>query len=120
MTLCGVVKNILLVVASVIFWGTIITGLQIIGYGIALVGLVYYGVGYDGILTYYLYSQTFAQKVWGAQGAATSQPSTLLKKGLLISMCIIIVVLLVTGLAIRTGRASEYVHSLAEMLDYNW
>ncbi|KAH8811924.1 triose-phosphate transporter [Xylogone sp. PMI_703] len=56
MTLCGVLKNILIVIASVLVWGTVITGLQIIGYTIASAGLVYYGVGYDGIVSYYTYS----------------------------------------------------------------
>ncbi|KAL3423244.1 duf250 domain membrane protein [Phlyctema vagabunda] len=53
MTLCGVLKNILIVVASVMIWGTIVSPLQILGYSIALAGLVYYGVGYQGIRTYF-------------------------------------------------------------------
>ena len=63
MTLCGVLKNILLVVASVVIWGTIIGGLQVFGYGIALAGLVYYGVGYDGIMTYWAAIVGFAAKL---------------------------------------------------------
>lgn len=47
MTLCGVLKNILLVVASMLIWGTIVGGLQAFGFSIALVGLVYYSIGYD-------------------------------------------------------------------------
>ncbi|PMD46184.1 TPT-domain-containing protein, partial [Hyaloscypha variabilis F] len=42
MTLCGVLKNILLVLASVVLWGTVIMPIQALGYGIALLGLVYY------------------------------------------------------------------------------
>ncbi|KAF8524365.1 TPT-domain-containing protein [Hysterangium stoloniferum] len=40
LTLAGVFKDILLIVGSVVIFGTIITPLQIVGYGIALVGLV--------------------------------------------------------------------------------
>ena len=53
MTLCGVLKNILLVAASILIWGTVVGGIQVVGYGIALCGLVYYGVGYEGILAYW-------------------------------------------------------------------
>lgn len=52
MTLCGVLKNILLVVASMIIWGTIVGGLQAFGFSIALVGLVYYSIGYDGFVAF--------------------------------------------------------------------
>ena len=45
MTLCGVLKDILLVGASVAIWGTPISGLQGFGYSIALSGLIYYKLG---------------------------------------------------------------------------
>jgi len=45
LTLCGVLKDILLVVASMIIWGTVVTPLQFFGYSIALGGLVYYKLG---------------------------------------------------------------------------
>lgn len=53
LTLCGVLKDILLVVASMVIWGTIITPLQIFGYGIALSGLVYYKLGADTLKGYF-------------------------------------------------------------------
>lgn len=53
MTLCGVLKNILLVYASMAVWGTIVGGLQAFGFSIALAGLVYYSIGHDGVVTYY-------------------------------------------------------------------
>lgn len=53
MTLTGIFKNILLVVASVLIWRTTITPLQFIGYGTALAGLVYYSLGYDQLLKLY-------------------------------------------------------------------
>jgi len=46
-TLCGVLKDILLVGASMIIFGTQVSGLQFLGYAIALGGLVYYKLGGD-------------------------------------------------------------------------
>ena len=45
MTLCGVLKDILLVFASIAIWGTPISALQYFGYSIALGGLIYYKLG---------------------------------------------------------------------------
>ena len=45
MTLCGVLKDVLLVAASIAIWGTPISPLQYFGYSIALGGLVYYKLG---------------------------------------------------------------------------
>lgn len=49
MTLCGVLKDILLVGASIIVWSTIVSPLQYFGYAIALGGLVYYKLGGEKI-----------------------------------------------------------------------
>lgn len=49
LTLCGVLKDIILVVASMVIWGTIVTGLQFIGYSVALGGLVFYKLGAEKI-----------------------------------------------------------------------
>ncbi|RDL41355.1 Multidrug resistance efflux transporter EmrE [Venustampulla echinocandica] len=45
LTLCGVLKDILLVMASILIWGTKISGLQVFGYSIALCGMLYYKLG---------------------------------------------------------------------------
>ncbi|KAI5797710.1 triose-phosphate transporter family-domain-containing protein [Geopyxis carbonaria] len=45
LTLCGVLKDILLVAASVLIWGTEVALLQLLGYSIALGGLTYYKLG---------------------------------------------------------------------------
>jgi hypothetical protein len=119
MTLCGVLKNILLVIASVLIWGTIITWLQFFGYGIATAGLVYYGVGYEGVMTYYAVTQSYARKLWeGEPDTSTAPRPTLLRKALVISMYTTIVVLLVVGIGIRTGRGAEFAHDLTERLAY--
>ncbi|KXX81727.1 hypothetical protein MMYC01_200689 [Madurella mycetomatis] len=50
MTLTGILKNILLVIISVMIWHTAISWLQFIGYSIALAGLLYYSLGWDQIV----------------------------------------------------------------------
>ncbi|KAJ5174643.1 sugar phosphate/phosphate translocator [Penicillium canariense] len=52
MTLCGVLKDILLVAASMFLWSTPVSGLQFFGYSVALIGLVYYKLGGDKIREY--------------------------------------------------------------------
>ncbi|KAF2430906.1 glucose-6-phosphate/phosphate and phosphoenolpyruvate/phosphate antiporter [Tothia fuscella] len=47
LTLCGVLKDILLVAASIMIWGTPVTSTQFLGYSVALSGLVYYKLGGD-------------------------------------------------------------------------
>jgi len=47
MTLTGILKNILLILASIIIWHTSITFMQFIGYSVALFGLVIYSIGWD-------------------------------------------------------------------------
>jgi drug/metabolite transporter (DMT)-like permease len=49
LTLCGVLKDILLVGASMMIWGTQVSPLQFFGYSIALGGMVYYKLGYEQI-----------------------------------------------------------------------
>ncbi|KAL8989575.1 MAG: hypothetical protein Q9177_001563, partial [Variospora cf. flavescens] len=49
LTLCGVLKDILLVFASIAIWGKPVTALQFFGYSIALAGLVYFKLGADTI-----------------------------------------------------------------------
>ncbi|KAK4151319.1 triose-phosphate transporter family-domain-containing protein [Chaetomidium leptoderma] len=50
MCLTGILKNILLVIISVMIWHTNISGIQFLGYGIALAGLVYYSLGWDQLV----------------------------------------------------------------------
>lgn len=50
LTLCGVLKNCGIIFASIVLFGTHITGLQWIGYSIATLGLIYYSLGMGGIL----------------------------------------------------------------------
>ncbi|KAK3683481.1 triose-phosphate transporter family-domain-containing protein [Podospora appendiculata] len=52
LTLCGVLKDVMLVVASMIIWGTQVSGLQFFGYSIALGGMVFYKLGYEQLKGY--------------------------------------------------------------------
>ncbi|KAK8088721.1 hypothetical protein PG997_003682 [Apiospora hydei] len=47
MNLTGILKAILLVVASMLIWGAPVTLMQVVGYSIALVGMFYYSMGPD-------------------------------------------------------------------------
>ncbi|EMR65815.1 putative duf250 domain membrane protein [Eutypa lata UCREL1] len=51
LTMSGVLKDILLVVASMAIFGDPVTGQQYAGYSIALAGLVYYRLGREGVQT---------------------------------------------------------------------
>jgi hypothetical protein len=47
-----VLKDVMLVVASMLIWGTQVTALQFFGYSIALGGMVYYKLGYEALKGY--------------------------------------------------------------------
>ena len=53
MTLCGVLKDILLVFASIMIWGTPVSALQYFGYSIALGGMIYYKLGAESIKSFF-------------------------------------------------------------------
>ncbi|KAK3499972.1 triose-phosphate transporter family-domain-containing protein [Neurospora hispaniola] len=76
MTLTGILKNILLVVASVMIWQTSITPLQFLGYAIALAGLVYYSLGRDQIVEIATQLWTFLRGVWENSPAYSSVSSS--------------------------------------------
>ncbi|KAM0276070.1 hypothetical protein ACHAQH_007124 [Verticillium albo-atrum] len=52
LTLCGVLKDVMLVAASMMIWGTQVSGLQFFGYTIALGGMVFYKLGYEQLRGY--------------------------------------------------------------------
>ncbi len=65
LTLCGVLKDIMLVGASMAIWGTPVTGLQYFGYSISLAGMVYFKLGYDTLKGY----AAEANRQWAEFGA---------------------------------------------------
>ncbi|TVY34032.1 putative sugar phosphate/phosphate translocator [Lachnellula subtilissima] len=103
MILGGVFKNILLVVASVIFWGTIITPLQLFGYAIATTGLIYFGVGYDGIVTYC----AAAKRMWGDGDEILPSPR-FVRKVMMIIMYTAVLALCVTGVVVKRGNVPAF------------
>lgn len=111
MTLCGVLKNIFLVVASVLIWGTVITPMQIVGYAIALAGLVYYGVGYDGVQTYYTHSQQFVEKLWEGQKQVTVR-DMVLRRIVFSLLVLLVLVLVLMGIAIGRDQTPKFVQDL--------
>ncbi|ODV92510.1 hypothetical protein CANCADRAFT_43119 [Tortispora caseinolytica NRRL Y-17796] len=69
LTLCGILKDILLVFASMVIWHTIVTPLQFFGYSIALVGLLYYKLGYKQMV------ELFENITRGAQDYLPRRPA---------------------------------------------
>ena len=66
MTLTGILKNILLVAISVLIWNTAISFLQFFGYTIALIGLVYYSVGWEQIAAASTAMWAYLKALWRA------------------------------------------------------
>ena len=91
LTLCGVLKDILLVAASMMIWGTVVTPLQFFGYSIALGGLVYYKLGAD-VLKGYLQQ---GGNMWADYGAR--HPA--LRKMIVFGIILVVLFLLLGGLA---------------------
>lgn len=54
MTLTGIFKSILLVVAGVMIWGTTVGSLQMFGYFLALFGLFIYSVPSEKLKEYFV------------------------------------------------------------------
>ncbi|CAL5867529.1 uncharacterized protein PFLUO_LOCUS1748 [Penicillium psychrofluorescens] len=91
MTLCGVLKDILLVGASMAIWQTPVTPLQFFGYSIALIGLVYYKLGGDKIKEY----TNQAGRSWAEYGA--NRPAQ--RKFVVVGAALLILFLFVGSLA---------------------
>jgi hypothetical protein len=91
MTLCGVLKDILLVAASMMIWGTPISGLQAFGYTIALGGMVYYKLGYEALKGY--------AAEGGRQWAELGQTRPALRKVIALVVGLFVIFVLFGGLA---------------------
>jgi len=98
LTLCGVLKDIMLVIASMAIWGTQVTALQFFGYSVALGGMVYYRLGYDQLKGHI----GEASRQWAEFGAR----KPVLRKISVIVLCAFIIFALLGGLA--PSYAPEY------------
>ncbi|KAK1761350.1 triose-phosphate transporter family-domain-containing protein [Echria macrotheca] len=103
LTLCGVLKDILLVCASILIWGTQVTALQFFGYSIALGGMVYYKLGYEAIKGY----AGEANRQWADFG--NRQP--VLRRISVIALVLLTMFVLLGGLAPASGiDPKDYIH----------
>lgn len=91
LTLCGVLKDILLVIASVLIWGTMISNLQMFGYSIALLGMLWFKFGKEKIKEYL----TQGGRAWAEFGA--TRPA--LRKVLILGLVVVTIFVLLGGLA---------------------
>jgi hypothetical protein len=111
MTLCGVLKDVLLVLASMAIWATPVSGLQAFGYTIALGGMIYYKLGADSLKGY----ASEASRQWAKFG--TARPA--LRKVVVIGGALLFVFILFGGLAPTYAPdydPSQYISSAAEKI----
>lgn len=109
MTLCGVLKDILLVLASIAIWGTIISPLQCFGYSIALGGLIYYKLGAATIKGQF----SEAGRLWAEFGS--NRPA--LRKVMVFGGMLVMLFVLLGGLAPSVGYDSKYLTSTIKGAD---
>ena len=81
----------MLVIASMMIWGTPVTPLQFFGYGIALCGMVYYKLGYDNLKAY--------MGEAGRQWAEFGQRKPVMRKVVIIVGSVLVIFVLLGGLA---------------------
>ena len=101
LTLCGVLKDILLVFASILIWGTPVSALQYFGYGIALCGLVYFKLGAETIKAQF----SEGKRQWAEYGAR--HPAQ--RKAIIFGAILSTIIILMGGLAPRAGIDKEFV-----------
>ena len=104
MTLCGVLKDILLVFASIAIWGTPISALQYFGYGIALCGLVYYKLGGATIKA----QCSEVARLWAEFGS--NRPA--LRKVIVFGGILMMLFVILGGLAPTVGYDPKYLTSI--------
>ncbi|KAK2812769.1 hypothetical protein FQN50_001098 [Emmonsiellopsis sp. PD_5] len=91
LTLCGVLKDILLVCISAAYWHDPVTALQMFGYSIALGGLVHYKLGAEKIKEY----ASQANRSWAEYGSTNP-----IQRRIIIiaaSVCFLVLLLVVMG-----------------------
>ena len=95
----------MLVVASMLIWGTQVSALQVIGYSIALGGMIYYKLGYDQIKGY----TSEAGRRWAEFGA--NKP--ILRK---LSIIILALFIFLALLGSFSGSAANYQQQATDAL----
>ncbi|KAK2062870.1 triose-phosphate transporter [Colletotrichum caudatum] len=107
MTLTGILKNILLIVASVIIWKTNITFMQFVGYAIALFGLVVYSTGWEQLKSSGVSAITRARVAWNSRSLDEGRLSPLVRRVLFLGLITLITLMLVLGFAYKGSSAPE-------------
>ena len=97
MTLTGILKNILLVGASVMIWNNTISFLQFLGYGVALAGLVYYSIGWDQIKNVAGATAMYGRALVSPAGDE-NRFSPAVRRGVLMGVAFVIVVFVMAGM----------------------
>lgn len=95
LTLSGVLKDILLVLASMLIFKDPVSPLQAFGYSIALGGLVYYKLGGEKLKGYV----TDGQRQWAEYG----QRAPVMRKVILAGLGLLFLFVLLGGIAPRAG-----------------
>ncbi|KAK0626652.1 triose-phosphate transporter family-domain-containing protein [Immersiella caudata] len=108
MTLTGIFKSILLVVVSVLIWNTSISGLQFIGYGIALGGLTYYSLGWEQLVSITAGFTSWFKSIFGSQGSKT-RVSPAARKALIAVLAVLTTLVLTSGFLYSTGLANTVI-----------
>lgn len=75
MNLTGILKSIILVVASAAIWATPMTLTQLIGYGIALAGMFYYSLPPEGLGLQAQSFKTWVGEILASDSAGESSTS---------------------------------------------
>ncbi|KAL0943689.1 DUF250 domain membrane protein [Colletotrichum truncatum] len=105
MTLTGILKNILLIIASVIIWHTSVTFMQFVGYSIALFGLVIYSTSWEQLKTLGQGTVTRVRSAWNSQALDEGRLSPLVRRAIFFGLLVIITLMLVVGFAYK-GKAA--------------
>jgi len=106
LTLCGILKDILLVGCSVAIWGNPVTKTQLFGYAVALGGLLYYKLGAEQFKQYI--SQ--GGRAWSEFGV--QRPA--MRKALVFGLVLLTIFILLGGLA--PTYAPDQTQNLRNML----
>ncbi|KAI9816097.1 MAG: hypothetical protein M1832_005180 [Thelocarpon impressellum] len=110
--LCGVLKDILLVVASMMIWGDPVSPLQFFGYSIALGGLMYYKLGAEQLKEHFAH----AGRAWADFGA--KRPAT--RKVAVFGLGAFALLVLLHGVGLSLGpRFPEYLKNSRPPYKYN-
>lgn len=109
LTLCGVLKDILLVGLSMLIWGAPVSGTQFFGYGIALAGMMYYKLGADQIKQYVAHG--------GRSWQEFGQNRPAMRKALIFGIVLFTMFVLLGGLA--PAYAPDQTNKLKGLMGFN-